>query len=245
MRIPKDSFLLTLPIAHRGLHDAASGIPENSLAAFRRAAEEGYAAELDVHFSADGKIVVFHDDNLLRMTGVDAPVSSLTAAELSRLRLSGTDERIPLLTEVIELLDGKTPLLVEIKDQHGRKGLVQATAALMQNYRGEYALQSFHPLYVAEMKRCAPHVPRGQLGCGYEHFSIRRFIVKNMHLNFLTKPDFISYNADDLPFSRARRKDAALLAWTVRSEEEYARLANIADNVIFEKFRPPKKRPQS
>ena len=240
MRIPKDSFLLTLPIAHRGLHDAASGIPENSLAAFRRAAEEGYAAELDVHFSADGKIVVFHDDNLLRMTGVDAPVSSLTAAELSRLRLSGTDERIPLLTEVIELLDGKTPLLVEIKDQHGHKGLVQATAALMQNYRGEYALQSFHPLYVAEMKRCAPHVLRGQLGCGYERFSLRRFIVKNMHLNFLTKPDFISYRVGDLPFGRARRKDTLLLCWTVCDEDGLGRAERYADNFIFENIRPPR-----
>lgn len=240
MRISEDSFLLTTPIAHRGLHDAAAGVPENSYAAFSRAVSGGYAIEIDVHFSADRQIVVFHDDSLLRMTGEDAAVAEKTAKELSALRLGGTQERIPLFAEFLEYIGGKAPLLIEIKDQSGRKGLTEQTVRLLSRYKGEYALQSFNPLYLLEMKKYAPSVLRGQLACSYEKFTPKRYVVKNMNLNPLTKPDFISYCTEDLPFRKARRKETALLAWTVRTQDEYERIKGIADNVIFENIRPPK-----
>ncbi len=241
MRIHADSFLLKTPIAHRGLHDAGAGIPENSYAAFAAAVREGYAIELDVRFSSDGKIVVFHDDSLARMTGENADVAQKTYGELSSLRLLETQEHIPLFEEVLESVDGKVPLLIELKDQHGRKGLTQGTISALKNYKGEFALQSFHPLYLLEMKKLAPDILRGQLGCFYQKFSFSRYIVKNMNLHALTDPDFISYNIDDLPFRKARKKGTALLGWTVRTQEEYNRVRPIVDNFIFEKIRPAKK----
>ena len=238
MRIPDDSFLKTLPIAHRGLHDAKKGIPENSCAAFENARLCGYAAETDVRFTKDGKLVAFHDDDLERMTGERAKVIDRTYAELCKLRLDGTSEKIPLFSELLELIDGKIPLLIEIKNQPERKDIVQETLRTLSGYRGEFALQTFHPLYLLQIKRLAPHILRGQLGTFIPKFSPQNHVVKNMSLNFLTSPDFISYNIENLPFSKARRKDTLLLSWTVRDHETLQKAQKYADNIIFEDVRP-------
>lgn len=241
MRIPKDSFLVTTPIAHRGLHDAGLKIPENSCAAFARAMQEGYAVETDVRLTRDGKLILFHDDDLFRMTGKKGKTDDMTADELSALRLGGTDERIPRFAEFLEFIGGKIPLLIELKPSGRRKELVCKVLETLQNYKGEFALQSFDPRLLWQVKNRAPHILRGQLGCFYEKFTPQWYVVKHMNLNAFTKPDFISYKIADLPYKPAKRKDTLLLGWTVRTEQEYDRIKNIADNVIFENIRPPKK----
>ena len=238
MRIPKSSFLFTTPIAHRGLHDAAADIPENSYAAFSRAIGYGYAIETDVRLSSDGKLILFHDDDLFRMTGEYGHTDNKTEKELSLLRLGGTNEKIPLFEEFLEFIDGKSPLLIEIKPNNGRKEIVRNLLCALKNYKGEFALQSFDPRYVWEIKNRAPEILRGQLGCFYEKFTPQRYLVQHMNLNRFTKPDFISYNIENLPYKPARRKDTLLLGWTIRTQEKYELAKKLVDNIIFENIRP-------
>lgn len=131
--------------AHRGLHDKEHGIPENSLAAFRLAAEHGYGAELDVHLTRDGRLAVIHDDSLLRTAGADVKASQLTAAQLGKYRLEGTDEKIPFLEEVLPLFQGKSPLIVELKVEGNAAALAKATCDLLDQYQVDYCIESFHP----------------------------------------------------------------------------------------------------
>lgn len=159
----RDSFLCKIPIAHRGLHE---GVPENSRAAFAKAIEEGYAIETDVRRTKDGTIVVVHDDNLKRLTGLEGKVSRSTWRELSSLRLGDTDEKIMTLEECLEYIDGRAPLLLEVKDLYTVVGFPREVVNVMRQYKGEYALQSFNPFYVHRFKQLAPDVLRGQLAVG-------------------------------------------------------------------------------
>ena len=159
----RDSFLCKTPIAHRGLHE---GVPENSRAAFARAIEEGYAIETDVRRTKDGTLVVIHDDNLKRMTGTEGKVSRTSYRELADLRLCGTEEKIMTLQEFLEYVDGRAPVLLEVKDLYTVVNFPREVVHVMQQYRGEYALQSFNPFYVHRFKQLAPDVLRGQLAVG-------------------------------------------------------------------------------
>ena len=149
--------------AHRGLWDAES--PENSLAAFRKAVDAGYGIEFDIHKTSDGKVVVFHDDTLIRMCGVDARVEDLTLAELRELRLLGTDQQIPTLEEMLALVDGRVPLLVELKGESVNTSLCPVADAILSHYKGDYIIESFNPLLVRWYKKNRPDVVRGQLFC--------------------------------------------------------------------------------
>ena len=244
MRIPENSFLRTTPIAHRGLHDIKKGIPENSYAAYQAAIDKNYAIEMDVRFSKDGKLVVFHDDTLDRTTEAKGPAISKTRNELLELHLQGTQQKIPVFEEFLEFVGGKAPLLIELKNVPERKDLVRAKLAALKNYKGEFALQSFQPKYVYQMKKQAPQILRGQLATIplKEEImpAVQKWALKNMPFHFLTKPDFISFNIANLPFSKARRKNALLLGWTARTEEEYLRVKPMIDNVIFEYITPEK-----
>lgn len=236
MRIPENSFLRRLPVAHRGLHGQ---FPENSMPAFRAAAEAGYAIETDVRLSADGVPVLIHDADTLRMTGTAGKVSDLTLKQLQALRLGGSAEHIPALAELVPLLAATgTPLLLELKDVAPRRELAEKSLALLEGSGIEFAVQSFDPRILLRVKKLAPHILRGQLGCFYEKFTPKWYVVKHMCLNFLTKPDFISYRVGDLPFGRARRKDTLLLCWTVCDEDGLGRAERYADNFIFENIRP-------
>ena len=159
----RESFLCRIPIAHRGLHE---GVPENSRAAFAKAIEEGYAIETDVRRTKDGTLVVVHDDNLKRLTGLEGKVSRSTWRELSALRLENTDEKIMTLEECLEYIDGRAPLLLEVKDLYTVVGFPREVVNVMRQYKGEYALQSFNPFYVHRFKQLAPDVLRGQLAVG-------------------------------------------------------------------------------
>ena len=238
MRIPAAHFLRTRPIAHRGLHGAKPFIPENSYAAFENAAAHGYAIETDVRLSADGVAFLFHDDDLGRLTEARGPADEKTWSELSSLTLKGSGERIPRFDEFLQRIGGRVPLLIELKPCARRKQLVRTVLAALRGYEGKYALQSFDPRIVHLVKKQAPAVPRGQLGCSYTKFTPQNFLVKHMWLHFWTHPDFISYNTCDLPYKRARRRGCLLLGWTVRTAEEYLRVKPYVDNVIFENIHP-------
>ncbi len=247
----KDSFLYQTPIAHRGLH--GNGIPENSFAAFANAIKEGYAIEMDVRFSKDKQVVVFHDETLLRMTGHPSKVCDLTYRELCALSLAGSGEKIPLFSDFLSFVDGRVPLLIEIKHVGEIPGIVEATVDLLKNYKGDYAVQSFNPLYVRKARKLLPDVFVGQLASkgSKQDFAaaprlwfVKSFMMQRLMFNFLSKPDFVSYNVDNMPYKRALRYKSApgkaLLCWVVRTKEDYEKIKNLTDNIIFEYIRPRK-----
>ncbi len=236
-----NSWLVKDYIAHRGFHDEQN--PENSLGAFARAIDEGYAIELDVQAIADGTVIVFHDYTLARMTGRDGYTKNLLASELSSYTLSGTQFCIPTLKEVLDLVDGQVPLLIEIKNENKVGELEKATYDLLKNYNGEFAVQSFNPYSLEWFKKNAPSILRGQLASYFkgENLSfIKKFALKRMLLNKkVSCPNFISYNVQNLPNMYVNRyKKLPLLAWCVRSQTEYLKCAKYCDNIIFENFEP-------
>lgn len=239
------SWLVEIPIAHRGLHD--KNTPENSLAAFSKAIEKGFAIELDVQLLSDDTVVVFHDNSLSRMTGNDGYIKFLNKNDLKVLKLKGTKEHIPTFEEVLNLVDGKTPLLIEIKNSSTKVGkLEQKVVDLLKNYNGEYAVQSFNPFSLQYFKNHAPNILRGQLSGSYkgEDFNgipfYQKFFLKRMALNkTISHPNFINYEANALPNRYVKKyKQIPLLAWVVRSKEEYLRVVKHCDNIVFEDFIP-------
>lgn len=232
--------------AHRGFH--GEGAAENSLSAFIAARDEGFGIELDVRLSADGEMVVFHDDTLTRVAGIDKRVDELTLAELRRCRLSGTADTVPTLREVFEVIDGRVPLLIEIKEDAGKSAVTRTLVKELEGYAGPYIVESFNPLSLKLFRRLRPDVPLGILA---QHFCRRReyrgkplyFLLQNMLLNFLSVPDFVAYDHTDsgmLSLKLARSFfGTPTFAWTVRCDEE-GRVAKTHefDSIIFENYIP-------
>ncbi|MBP5288431.1 MAG: glycerophosphodiester phosphodiesterase [Clostridia bacterium] len=232
-------------IAHRGLH--GDGVPENSLAAFRAAAQNGgLGAELDVQMTKDGKLIVFHDADLKRVCGAEKSVTGTDFEELQTFTLLDTNERVPLFSDVLEALDG-IPLVCEVKVSPGADipALCRATLEALKTYKGPYCVESFHPAALRWFKKHAPDVIRGQLSCDMFRAPEKlpffvRFLLTNLLLNFYTRPDFIAYDfrhAGTLGFRLcAALYRPYLAAWTPRGEEEIeaARAAGF-DTLIFEK----------
>jgi len=241
---------LTVPIAHRALHDRAARRPENSPAAIRAAVQAGYGIEIDLQLSADGQAMVFHDEGLDRLTAETGPLATRTAAALSRIALRDSEEAIPTLIEVLALIAGHVPLLIEIKDQSlsltatdGR--LEQATAAALQDYGGPVAVMSFNPHSVAHMARFAPQVPRGLTTCDYypDHWPAispeTRARLRDIPDYDATGSSFISHQAADLARPRVaalRAQGAAILCWTIRSPQAEAAAREFAQNITFEGY---------
>lgn len=231
--------------AHRGLHTNDSRIPENSLASFAAAAKEGYGVELDVQFTADRQIVVFHDDNLKRMCGIDRRLDELTYAELKDIRLLDSNERIPLLSEVLEILDGAT-LLCEFKAMRSYTdtSLCAAVLPLLDGYKGAVCIESFNPFMVRWFRKHAPNYIRGILSKKFEKgevAQILRFPLSSLFTNWLCRPDFIAYQHTDhtqLFFRICRLFHPMTIAWTVRSASEDQEAKRRFDTVIFEGFLP-------
>lgn len=228
--------------AHRGLHSRDRSVPENSLPAFRRAAAEGYGIELDVQLSQDGKVVVFHDDTLDRVCGVHARVDDLTWDELSALRLCGTEERIPLFSEVLKSINGCEALIVELKNGPRNRELCEKTLALLSEYRGNVCIESFNPLIVAWFRFHAPDMVRGQLATTVQNYrddnitGFKAFVLHNTLLNFLARPQFIAYRVGSRPplVRLCTRLGALNIGWTSHEpRNEKGR-----DGVIFEFYRP-------
>lgn len=236
--------------AHRGLHCAAEGVPENSLTAFRRAVEAGYGIELDLHLTTDGKLAVFHDDTLDRVCGVSGRVEEKSYEELRQLRLLGTEEYIPLFEEVLEIVAGKIPMIVEVKYQKNYAALCEKMMEMLSAYSGEYCVESFHPFVILWMKKNAPAVARGLLADRYvegeggmKHNSLGTWGSQGLLFNWLVQPDFIAYNYLTAPRTRTlsltrRVWHTPCVAWTVRQEEKEPMALQRFDSVIFEGYRP-------
>ena len=237
-----NSWLVNKYIAHRGLHNET--FAENSISAFKNAVDNGYAIELDVQQIADGTVVVFHDDSLQRLTGQDGYLRNIpTERDLCNYKLEGTEDTIPTFKEVLKVIDGATPLLIEIKNNGKVGALENAVLELLKNYKGEYAIQSFNPYVLAYFKTNAPEITRGQLSGSFkkEKMSwITKVVLRHMTLNKrVSQPHFISYEAEALPNLHVKKfKHLPLLAWTIRSQEQYHDIIKHCDNIIFENFIP-------
>ena len=241
---------LRLPLAHRGLHDVADGRPENSRAAIRAAIKAGYGIEIDLQLSRDGRAMVFHDYDLLRLTGQKGPIQRRSAAELGQIALLGGSDTVPTLTQVLDQVAEQVPLLIEIKDQDGQMGanigkLEEATARALQGYEGPVALMSFNPHSVQKMAGLCPDIPRGLTTSAYRAEDWQ--LLPNGTRDRLREiPDydalgccFISHEADDLDRPRVaelKRRGANVLCWTIRSPEAEAEARKIAQNVTFEGY---------
>ncbi len=241
-----------VPLAHRGLHDVSDARPENSRAGITAAIAAGYGAEIDLQLSRDGQAMVFHDYDLARLTGETGPVRQRDATDLAAIPLKGGEEGIPDLPEILGLVAGRIPLLIELKDQHGQMGetcgtLETATAQALAGYDGPVAVMSFNPHMVLRMATLAPDIPRGIVTCGYtpEDWPLLRAETRQ-RLRAVAEYSpsgsvFVSHDVNDLDSPRLvelRAEGAAILCWTVRSPEAEARARAVAHNITFEGYLP-------
>lgn len=232
--------VLLCDYAHRGLHNES--IPENSLFAFEAAASKGFGMELDIQLSKDKAVMVFHDYNLKRMTGLDKKLNELTVAELKELSLKETNEKIPTLKEVLELVDGRMPILVEIKGEDFNYEVCEKAAEILKDYKGPYCLESFNPFLIGKMGKLLPHSFRGLLYTNYLRGPKVNFIKAlgaAMALNFIAKPNFISYNKLDrnsLPVNITTKLYRTYkFVWTVVGGKEISTAKGKGEFPIFEK----------
>ena len=241
--------LIAAPIAHRGLHDAARGVIENTARAVQAAIGRGYGAEVDVQSSADGEAMVHHDDALGRLTDGSAPLASLTAAELARVTFRAGADRIMPLGELIDLVGGRVALLVEIKSRFdGDVRLARRCAQVLASYPGPCGVMSFDPAVVLAVRQAAPRLLRGIVA--ERRFmapawkiapAIHTFTLAHLLHAARTRPHFLAYRVDDLPAPASRLARALavpVLTWTVRTEAQRERAARWADQMIFEGFLP-------
>lgn len=230
--------------AHRGYHDIGHSVPENSMPAFHAAVHRGYGIELDLHLTKDGEIVVFHDDTLERLCGCSKVVEQSTYDELRQFCLSGTSERIPLFREVLTAVNGRVPLLIELKIPGRSLRICRKTLELLKDYRGTYMIQSFNTLGLLWFRFFAPHILRGQLA---SHLTaedtkeawILKFFVQNLLCNFIGRPDFISYKFSDLPHASVLLLQYVLrvpvAVWTLGTSEALRKGLTAYQMQIFEK----------
>lgn len=240
-------FFREIRYAHRGLHDLSRQIPENSIPAFALAVERGFGIELDVQLSSDGVPMVFHDETLDRVCGVSGRLCERSCEELRALSLFGIpDTHIPTLAEVLSLVDGRVPLLVEIKEHPTPRASAEAAARLLDGYRGAYLVEAFHPFALGWFRKNRPQVIRGQLSAAFlrdpKTRGARYAVLHFFLLNFLARPDFIAYDLHhrDAGVIRILRRlfGVPLFGWTAKTEEEYA--VRGFDTLIFEGEIPEK-----
>ena len=236
-------FMDTL-IAHRGLFDNNGDAPENSMAAFKRAVEAGYGIELDVHLTADGQLVVHHDHDLMRSARRRGRIEQMTWRELKDLTLFHSKEHMPLLEDVLSMVGGRVPLIIELKAEHGddEKELSRRAAKAFDGYEGIFCMESFHPGCLLYFRRNRPHVLRGQLADWQSGIGIFGPMLRGCLFNFLTRPDFIAYNiqyAHRWPYFFLKRiLCATTAAWTVKSEGMLREAEKSFDVFIFDSFIP-------
>lgn len=241
---------LGVPLAHRALHDVTQGRPENSRAAIRAAIKAGYGVEIDLQLSADGQAMVFHDYALNRLTKTSGPVAGKTAAELGQIGLTGCNESIPTLAEVLDLVAGRAALLIELKDQDGAMGpnigvLEDATTRALNGYQGPVAVMSFNPHSVATMAERAPAIARGLVTGAYTEAAwpllpaATRDRLRTIPDIGKTKASFLSHEVADLTRPRVAELKAEglhVLCWTVRSPKQETQARQVADNITFEGY---------
>lgn len=229
-------------IAHRGLHTPDRSVPENTLEAFRLAVENGYGIELDVHLTADERLVVFHDDTVNRLTKFEGEVESYTYSELELMGIAGTANVMPLLGDVLNMVDGRAPIIIELKTGHDDVILCSKVRDSLRDYEGPYCIESFSPFIVAWWRRNAPDVLRGQLSCRSEDLgsklsSAERFALGNLLTNCIARPNFVAYGlCEKKPFTvrLCEALGAMKVCWTSHSRQN----EEGNDTVIFEFYRP-------
>ncbi len=241
---PDVSVLRGVHYAHRGLHDNTSGAPENSMKAFQKAVDAGYGIEMDVQLTKDKIPVVFHDETLNRMCGVEGKVWEFTFEELQGLKLAESEERIPKFADVLELVGGKVPLIVEYKLDVPSTEVCEIADPMLQAYDGIYCIESFHPYAVKWYRDNRPEVIRGQLSQDFSKIEKYKgkfiyWMLGNLLTNVLTRPDFIAYNHKDADmFSRkvCSLMGALPVAYTIKSREEYEKVKDQFELFIFDSF---------
>lgn len=235
--------------AHRGLHDNKSQAPENSMAAFRKAVKAGYGIELDVQLTKDGIPVVFHDFTLERACKDSKKVYEYTYEELQQFSLFDSEEKIPRLEEVLKEVNGRVPLIVEIKLEWMDLTVCAAADRLLKEYKGPYCVESFNPLVLAWYRRYRNEILRGQLADGFlksgEYKGMLYFFLQNLLMNWMTRPDFIAYNhkySGNLSRKLCKKLYGGLaVAWTIKSQEELDDAKENFDVFIFDSFIPRRK----
>ncbi len=237
-----ETWIAKSPIAHRGLHNEKC--PENSIASFKNAVKNKVPIEMDVVCLTDDVPVIFHDEKLARMTGKDGFISNCSYDDISKLTLLGSKEKIPTLAEALDAIDGKVPVLIEIKNW-GKVGIVEKSIwKVLQNYNGEYAICSFNPYTVEWFKNNAPKVKRGQLSCFFKDREVtgaRKFSLKRMLFNKkISEPNFIVYAASDMPNKYLKKYygKVPIVACSITSEEQEAELKGFCDNFAFDHYTP-------
>ena len=239
-------WLTARPIAHRGLHDASRGVIENSLGALLAAISKGYAVECDLRLSRDGKVFVFHDDDLGRLTGESGPFFARDSGELERIGLSGSKDKIASLEKWLATAQGAVPLILELKsDFSGTLALAAAVAAALGEYKGPVALKSFDPALIAVLRTTDAHWPLGIVAqesyADFAGLSETQCITLSLFTHVAeTKPDFLSWRAADLPHPLCELARACagmpVMTWTIRSSEQAAAVKKYADQIVFEGF---------
>lgn len=232
--------------AHRGLHN--EGIPENSIAGFAAAQNAGYGIELDIHLMKDGNLAVIHDASLKRTAGVDVCIEDLTSADLNNYRLEGTEEKIPLFSEVLSLINGEVPLIVELKSvDNNYAALCEAACKLLEDYKGLYCIESFDPRCIVWLRKNKNGIMRGQLAYNLFHVDVKipavmKFFLRHHILNISSRPDFIAYGFADrkIPGNFLCRKFWGMqgVAWTIRSQEDFEIACGEGWIPVFENFKP-------
>ena len=226
-------------IAHRGLFDREK-IPENSMLAFDKALEKGYSIEIDVNMTQDGYIVVFHDNSLKRMTGIKNDITTMTLSEIKKLKLLGTENKIPTFEDVLLQVAGKVPILIEVKPNSKYKELMKKLINLLEKYNGKYSIQSFDPRIVYWLKKNTPHISRGQISSKNIRevkSRILKILLGKMVFNIITKPNFISYQYLSINkkfYKKQKNKGREVIAWTLKNKEDYEKIRDNCDMVIFE-----------
>lgn len=233
--------------AHRGLHDNKTDAPENSMAAFKKAIDKNLGMELDIQLTKDNTVVVFHDYNLKRACGVDKKVVDFTYEELQQFKLFGSDETIPKFEDFLKLVDGKVPLIVEYKTESMDTVLYDEAIKLLDGYKGDFCIESFNPMCLKWFKKNRPQIIRGQLSTHFKRdgengSTALFFLLRNLMLDFIAKPDFIAFNfkhTDMLSFRICRKLfKVPTFAWTIRSEDDVKKAEKYFDSYIFDSFYP-------
>lgn len=233
-------FLSRNLIAHRGYHNNKKGIPENSVLAFKKAIDNKYLIELDVRLTKDKKLVVFHDGNLKRVCGVNKRVKDLTYRELLKYNLFDTTLKVPLFSDVIKLVNGRVPILIETK-YHNRYGVLEKILINeLSNYKGIYAIQSFYPMSLLWLKRNTKDIPIGLLSSNFKNDlnRLKSIIGKTLILDLFFKTDFISYDVKGLPnnYLSYKRDKKKIVIWTIKNKKDYDLARQYTDSLICENF---------
>jgi glycerophosphoryl diester phosphodiesterase len=243
-------WLTAKPIAHRGLHDRASGLIENTLSAARAAIEKGFAIECDVQLSSDGEVFVFHDDHLDRLTTSSGDFKKHAARAIASLTLKDTTDRVPTLREFLDTLSAQVPLICEIKSRFdGSIDAVRGAAEILKFYQGPVALKSFDPLMVEAMVHLAPERPRGFIGESIYDDPEWDFLSNQQKQDFASlrtfnamKPDFLSWYIKDVdhvsPQMIREQLSLPVMTWTVRTAVQLEKAHRYADQIVFEGFSP-------